>query len=57
MKYYSIGNYIVRFLKSGIMEEGNLTGMTEGTPQCGIISPIFTCPHGGFCEGHGSLAD
>ncbi len=33
--------YIVRFLKSGVMEEGNLTATTEGTPQGGIISPIL----------------
>jgi group II intron reverse transcriptase/maturase len=32
---------IVRFLKSGIMEEGKYYEMDEGTPQGGILSPIL----------------
>lgn len=37
----SLIRYIVRFLKSGIMEEGNQYNTTKGTPQGGIISPIL----------------
>ena len=33
--------YIVRFLKSGIMEEGRLKDSNEGTPQGGLISPVL----------------
>ena len=33
--------YIVRFLKSGIMEEGKLFSSDQGTPQGGIISPVL----------------
>ena len=33
--------YIVRFLKSGIMEDGQLKESTKGTPQGGLISPIL----------------
>ncbi|MBQ7585357.1 MAG: group II intron reverse transcriptase/maturase, partial [Desulfovibrionaceae bacterium] len=33
--------YIVRFLKAGIMEDGELRDSTEGTPQGGIISPVL----------------
>ena len=33
--------YIVRFLKSGIMEEGKYLPTTKGTPQGGTISPIL----------------
>lgn len=32
---------ITKFLKSGIMEEGNYFDTTEGTPQGGVISPIL----------------
>ena len=32
---------IVRFLKAGILEEGNHKKIEEGTPQGGIISPIL----------------
>lgn len=33
--------YIVRFLKSGIMEEGQLQESKKGTPQGGLISPVL----------------
>lgn len=33
--------YIVRFLKSGIMENGQLEESKKGTPQGGLISPIL----------------
>lgn len=33
--------YIARFLKSGVMEEGQFHKSYEGTPQGGIISPIL----------------
>ena len=33
--------YIVRFLKSGIMENGQLQESKKGTPQGGLISPIL----------------
>ena len=33
--------YIVRFLKSGIMEDGQLQESKKGTPQGGLISPIL----------------
>jgi len=33
--------YVKRFLKAGIMEEGNLVASDKGTPQGGIISPVL----------------
>ena len=33
--------YIVRFLKAGIMEEGEIQESEKGTPQGGLISPIL----------------
>lgn len=33
--------YIVRFLKSGIMENGQLEENKKGTPQGGLISPVL----------------
>ncbi len=33
--------YIVRFLKAGIMEDGQLRESRKGTPQGGLISPIL----------------
>ncbi|MBN1548790.1 MAG: group II intron reverse transcriptase/maturase [Syntrophaceae bacterium] len=33
--------YIIRFLKSGIMEEGRYQGTEKGTPQGGVISPVL----------------
>lgn len=33
--------YIIRMLKSGIMEEGRYKRTEEGTPQGGVISPIL----------------
>ena len=33
--------YIVRFLKAGIMEEGQLSESKKGTPQGGLISPVL----------------
>jgi group II intron reverse transcriptase/maturase len=33
--------YIVRFLKSGIMEEGKYEETKRGTPQGGVISPVL----------------
>jgi group II intron reverse transcriptase/maturase len=33
--------YIVRFLKSGIMEDGEYRNTEKGTPQGGVISPIL----------------
>jgi group II intron reverse transcriptase/maturase len=32
---------IVRFLKAGVMEEGNYMEVEKGTPQGGIISPVL----------------
>jgi group II intron reverse transcriptase/maturase len=32
---------IYRFIRSGIMEEGNYKKTTEGTPQGGVLSPIL----------------
>jgi RNA-directed DNA polymerase len=37
----SLIRYIVRFLKSGYMEEGKLYKNGQGTPQGGVISPIL----------------
>jgi RNA-directed DNA polymerase len=37
----SLIRYIVRFLKSGIMEEGKMFKSEKGTPQGGIISPVL----------------
>lgn len=37
----NIKRLIVRFLKSGIMEEGEFKDTKEGTPQGGVISPIL----------------
>ena len=34
-------NLIERFLKSGVMEEGELKPTTRGTPQGGVISPLL----------------
>lgn len=33
--------YIVRFLKSGIMEDGEYRNTEKGTPQGGVISPVL----------------
>lgn len=37
----NILNLIERFLKSGVMEEGELKPTTKGTPQGGVISPLL----------------
>ena len=37
----SLLRYIVRFLKSGVMEEGKINKTDKGTPQGGIISPLL----------------
>jgi len=37
----NIKRLIVRFLKSGVMEEGELSPTLEGTPQGGVISPLL----------------
>jgi group II intron reverse transcriptase/maturase len=34
-------NLIEKFLKSGVMEEGQLRPTTKGTPQGGVISPLL----------------
>jgi group II intron reverse transcriptase/maturase len=34
-------NLIMKFLKAGIMEEGNIRNSITGTPQGGIISPLL----------------
>lgn len=33
--------YVVRFLKAGIMENGNVSDSDKGTPQGGLISPVL----------------
>lgn len=33
--------YIARFLKAGVMENGNVTESSVGTPQGGLISPVL----------------
>jgi group II intron reverse transcriptase/maturase len=33
--------YIVRWLKAGVMEDGQLEGSEKGTPQGGIVSPLL----------------
>ena len=33
--------YIVRFLKAGIMEDGNYSESSVGTPQGGLVSPVL----------------
>lgn len=38
----NIKRLIVRFLKSGIMEDGEFKHTDEGTPQGGVISPILS---------------
>jgi group II intron reverse transcriptase/maturase len=37
----NILNLIERFLKSGVMEEGEFKPTTKGTPQGGVISPLL----------------
>ena len=37
----NILNLIEKFLKSGVMEEGQLYPTTKGTPQGGVISPLL----------------
>lgn len=37
----NILNLIERFLKSGVMEEGEFRPTTKGTPQGGVISPLL----------------
>jgi RNA-directed DNA polymerase len=37
----TILNLIEKFLKSGVMEEGQLRPTTKGTPQGGVISPLL----------------
>ncbi len=38
----NILSLIKRFLKSGVMEEGELKPTTKGTPQGGVISPLLS---------------
>jgi group II intron reverse transcriptase/maturase len=33
--------YVVRFLKAGIMENGNVSDSDRGTPQGGLVSPVL----------------
>jgi RNA-directed DNA polymerase len=33
--------YVVRFLKAGVMENGNVSDSDRGTPQGGLISPVL----------------
>ena len=33
---------IQRFLKAGIMDDGVFTASVEGTPQGGLVSPVFS---------------
>ncbi len=33
--------YVVRFLKVGVMEDGNISDSDKGTPQGGLISPVL----------------
>lgn len=37
----SLIRYVVRFLRSGVMEEGRYLKTKEGTPQGGVISPLL----------------
>lgn len=37
----NILNLIEKFLKSGVMEEGELRPTTKGTPQGAVISPLL----------------
>jgi group II intron reverse transcriptase/maturase len=37
----NILRYIKRFLKSGVMEDGQLHHTMEGTPQGGVVSPVL----------------
>lgn len=36
-----VQRYIVRFLKAGVFEEGQVHASEEGTPQGGVISPLL----------------